>query len=300
MTYIEGERLTGERTLFMANDAVISNTIFDDGESPLKHASDIEIKDSMMKWKYPLWYAKNVKVENSAIFEMGRAGIWYTSDIEIKNTSIQAPKEFRRCKNVKLENVHFSNALETFWSCDNVQMKNVEASGPYFAMNSSNISIDNLSLIGDYPFDGCKNVEIHNSKLLSKDSFWNCENVVIYDSFISGEYFAWNSKNVTLINCTVESNQGFCYVDNLVMKNCRLLNTDLAFEFSTIDVEVEGRIESVKNPLAGRIRADEIGELILDSSKIDPSKTDIKCITIEKISTDESDTNGKEGLKQTT
>ena len=30
------------------------------------------------------------------------------------------------------------------------------------------------------------------------------------------------------INCTIESLQGLCYIDNLVMKNCKLINTTLS------------------------------------------------------------------------
>lgn len=62
-------------------------------------------------------------------------------------------------------------------------------------------------------------------------------------------------------------------------ENCRLLNTTLAFEYSTADVETAGRIESVKNPSAGVIRAGEIGELILNEKEIDPAKTTI--ITVD-------------------
>lgn len=65
---------------------------------------------------------------------------------------------------------------------------------------------------------GCHNVTIRNSNILSKDAFWNSENITVYDSFISGEYLGWNAKNLTLINCTIESLQGMCYIDNLVMK----------------------------------------------------------------------------------
>ena len=69
--------------------------------------------------------------------------------------------------------------------------------------------------------------------------------------------------------------QGMCYMENLVMKNCKLLNTTLAFEYSTVDVEVDGPIESVKNPSAGVIKAEKIKELILEEQEIDPSQTTI-------------------------
>ena len=68
-----------------------------------------------------------------------------------------------------------------------------------------------------------------------------------------------------------------CYIDNLVMKNCKLLNTTLAFEYSTVDAEIDSRIDSVMNPTSGIIRADSIGELIMERDKIDPEKTTIIC-----------------------
>ena len=47
--------LTGERAEFQPSGKRYIDTIFDDGESPLKHAHDIELKSSWFKWKYPLW-----------------------------------------------------------------------------------------------------------------------------------------------------------------------------------------------------------------------------------------------------
>ena len=120
-------------------------------------------------------------------------------------------------------------------------------------------------------------MEIHRAKMISKDAFWNSENVTVYDSFISGEYLGWNAKNLTLVNCTIESLQGMCYIENLVMKNCRLLNTTLAFEYSTVDAEIEGKIDSVMNPSGGSITADYIEELIMEKDKVDPDKTVITC-----------------------
>lgn len=53
---ISQEYLTGERALFQAHDLQINDTVFTDGESPLKESRDIEINGSMFKWKYPLNY----------------------------------------------------------------------------------------------------------------------------------------------------------------------------------------------------------------------------------------------------
>ena len=274
---IRQEFLTGERALFMGENLKIYDTIFDDGESPLKESHDIELYGSMFKWKYPLWYAKNIKAKDCTWFEMARAGVWYTDHMVAEDCAIEAPKNFRRCKDLTLRNVSFCNAAETLWSCDDVKMEHVTAKGDYFAMNSKNMNIDGLTLYGNYSFDGVENVEIHNSRLLSKDAFWNSDRVTVYDSFISGEYLGWNAKNLTLINCTIESLQGMCYINNLIMKNCKLINTTLAFEYSTVDAQISTKIDSVLNPSGGIIRAEYIEELRMEADKIDPSKTTIIC-----------------------
>jgi hypothetical protein len=276
MNEIKQQLLTGERALFQSENLNISYSTFADGESPLKESHDIKIENSFFKWKYPLWYCKNIVIEDSALFEMARAGIWYSENVTISNSTIEAPKTFRRTKDITLNHVNMLNAGETLWNCDQITLDHVTAKGDYFGMNSTNIMIRDFELVGNYSFDGGKNIEIHNAKMLSKDAFWNCENITVYDSFISGEYMGWNSKNLTFVNCTIESLQGMCYIDNLVMKNCRLLNTTLAFEYSTVDVQIDSTIDSVMNPAGGIIRANAIKELILDDTKINPDMTQIE------------------------
>ena len=275
MKTVNQQVLTGERALFKSNGIKIENSIFCDGESPLKESKNIDIKQSTFKWKYPLWYCNDVVVNDSVLLETARSGIWYTNNITINNSIIEAPKTFRRANKIVLRNVDMPLAQETFWNCKDIKLTNVTARGDYFGFNSSDIVIDNLNLTGNYSFDGGKNIEVHNSKLLSKDAFWNCENVTVYDSTIIGEYFGWNSKNVTLVNCTIESLQGFCYMENLKMINCKLMNTTLAFEYSTVDVEINSHIDSITNPTSGIIKADSIGEILIDETMVDSSATKI-------------------------
>ena len=284
METIKQQVLTGERALFKAENMEIYDSIFENGESPLKESHDITLYNSMFRWKYPLWYAKNIVAKDCAWFDMARAGVWYTENIRVEDAAIEAPKNFRRCKDLVLKNVSFANGAETLWHCENVTMEHVMAKGDYFAMNSRDMKIEDLTLYGNYSFDGVQNMEIRNSKLLSKDAFWNSENITVYDSFISGEYLGWNAKNLTLINCTIESLQGMCYIDNLVMKNCRLIHTNLAFEYSQADVEIVGQVDSVFNPKGGIIRADRIGELIMDGRKVKIDQTKIEAGEIVKQS----------------
>lgn len=275
MKVINEETLTGERSLFKSKDLDIINSNFFDGESPLKESRDINIKSCVFEWKYPLWYCQNINVENTTFLETARSGIWYTDNINIKDSTIDAPKTLRRAKNITLKNVTMPYAMETLWNCNGVVIHNVNAKGDYFAMNSENIEIKDFSLSGNYAFDGGKNIEVRNAKIISKDAFWNCENVTVYNSTIIGEYLGWNSKNLTFIDCFIQSEQGLCYVENLVIKNSKFIKTDLAFEYSTINVESKTSIDSIKNPISGKIKAKSIKEVIKDDIEIDENNIEI-------------------------
>lgn len=281
METLSKKDFTGERAEYFAENKKYVDAEFYDGESCLKHGKGIEVQDSNFKYKYPLWNTQDVTVTNSHFYELGKSGLWYVKNFTLKDTIVEAPKEFRRSSNINLENVKFTNAAETFWTCDHIDLKNVQATGDYFAMNSTDFTADNFQLDGNYFLDGGKNIVVKNSRLNSKDAFWNCENVTVYDSYINGEYLGWYSKNLKFVNCTIESNQGLCYIDGLTLENCTLVNTDLAFEYcSNINADVVSKIESVKNPVSGVIKAKEIGTLILNPKRCDPSQTKIECPVI--------------------
>ncbi len=273
---IKQQYLTGERALYNTHNATIINTTFDNGESPLKESSDLKIYNSIFKWKYPLWYCKNVECENVSLIEIARSGIWYTENISFLNSTIAVPKTFRRSKGITLINTTIPNAEETFWNCTDIKLQNVVSNGKYFMMNSKNIVIEDFNHNGDYLLDGGSNIVIKNAKIISKDAFWNCENVEVRDSLIIGEYLGWNSKNIKFVNCTIDSLQGMCYMENIQMENCTLLNTNLAFEYSSVNATINSKIDSVKNPISGYIKAESIDEIILDENLIDPSKTKIE------------------------
>ena len=275
MKKIKNQVLIGERALYNSESLIIEDSIFKDGESPLKESKNIKVLNSTFDWKYPIWYSNNILVSNSHWTKTARSGIWYTNNIKIIDSSIDAPKQFRRCNKVFIKNTNFSNAEETLWSTNNIILNNVKLNGDYIMMNSNNIICKNIHVLGNYIFDGAKNIIVKNSILDSKDSFWNVENAIVYDSTIIGEYIGWNSKNLTFIRCNIESNQGFCYCENLKLIDCTLNNTDLAFEYSTVDCNILSKVTSIKNPLGGTIICQGYDELILDEKYIDPAKTKI-------------------------
>lgn len=271
----ENERFTGERALYGIKDSIIENSIFDDGESPLKEVNNVEIFNSEFKWKYPLWYSKNVKVTNCKFEVMSRSGIWYTENLLIDKCTSVTPKTFRRCKNLKVFNSSFKNAAESMWECEDVYIKDSYFEGDYLLKNARNVIIENLELNGNYVCDGAKHVLVKNSILNARDAFWNCEDVVVIDSIINSEYIAWNSKNIKFINCKIDSIQPFCYVENLILENCKMFNANLSFERSTVKGNVLNKIDSIKNPYEIELFCKGYDELILEEGIVNKDKIKI-------------------------
>ena len=271
------EHFTGERALFKCEDAYIDDCLFNDGESPLKESKRLEIVHTTFDWKYPLWYDETVHAIDCTFTPNARAGIWYTKGATFRNCVFDAPKLFRKCVGISLEDVQFSDALETLWWNKGVHIQDASVvNGDYFCQGCEDVDIDHLDLQGKYAFDGCTNVTVRNSVLRTKDVFWNCKHVVVENSFIDTEYFGWNSEDVTLIHCEIHSHQGFCYMKGIKLIDCRVVDSDLTFEYCTdIDAEIVTRVESIKNPISGVIRVAEVGEIIQDDPAIDTSKVQI-------------------------
>ncbi len=261
----------GERPLYAEENKYLHRVRFYPGESALKHTDNIMVKHCEFMGKYPFWHSNQIVIEQSIFTVYARAAIWYTNNLIMNNCVIEAPKMFRRVNNLQIENTRFPNAGETLWNCDNVTMKNVEMRGAdYVFMHCENVEIDGFKLQGNYSFQDAKNVTIRNAYLDSKDAFWGTENVTVYDSVLDGEYLGWHSKNLRLVNCTIRGEQPLCYATDLIMENCVMEETDLCFEYSSLEAEIVSDIISVKNPLSGSIKAYSIGEIILDKNNKNP------------------------------
>lgn len=111
-----------------------------------------------------------------------------------------------------------------------------------------------------------KNVRITDSILDTKDAFWHSENVIVENSKVNGAYLGWYGKNLTFINCEIIGTQPLCYTEGVKLMKCTMKNADLAFEYSDVEADIIGHIDSVKNPKSGYIKADTIGEIILSQS----------------------------------
>lgn len=276
----ENQTYDEERALYGLNDAVVRNCRFSgpaDGESFLKECRKIDVSDCFMDLRYPLWHVTDGKIKNCEMTENCRAALWYDKNIEISDCKMMGIKALRECENIVLENV-IANSPEFIWKVNNISVDDTEiidSEYPFFEV--TNAKINNLKMKGKYSFQYNNNVEIMNSELNTKDAFWHAKNMVIKDTVIKGEYLAWYSENIKFINCKIIGTQPFCYCKNLVLENCIMEECDLAFERSEVYAQINGKIDSVKNPISGQIKVDSIGEIILDETV--SGKTDCKIIT---------------------
>lgn len=273
MEVIRNQHFEGERPLFEAHDLRLEQVTIGDGESAIKECSNIEAEDCRFWGKYPFWHVHGFKI-NRCQFDAGaRSALWYSDHMEMRNTRIDGPKMFREMSDLYLENVIINDADETFWRCRNIRAKNLRLhEGTYPFMFCEDVEIDGLRADSKYVFQYCKNVTLRDAHIVTKDSFWECENITIYDSEIDGEYIAWHSKNVRMVNCHFSGEQLFCYADHLVLENCSFdAQCDRVFEYSTVEADIRGHIENIKNPTSGHILADSIGSITIDKNIKQPA-----------------------------
>ena len=273
MKEIKNQEFGGERPLYCEKDLNLENVVIHAGESALKETANITATRCRFEGKYPFWCCDHFIVRD-CIFTVGaRAALWYSRDLLMEDTVIDAPKMFREMHHVHLEDVVINDADETFWRCQFVEAVNLELhNGTYPFMFCNHVRINGLKCDSLYAFQYCKNVELHNANIVTKDSFWECENVNIYDSVINGEYLAWHSKNVRLVNCHLVGEQLLCYAKNLVLENCTFdAACDRVFEYSSVNADIRGHIENIKNPKSGHIVADSIGSITIDEFVKEPN-----------------------------
>lgn len=272
LNIIKNKEFEGERPLFKISNSEINKCKFLKGESPLKESQELKITNCSFDSKYPIWHNNKIEIIDSFFSKDSRAAIWYTSSVLMKNCKIEGIKIFRDSKNIKIEDT-FMSTDEALWNCSNVKINNSHIKGNYLLMNSSDIELNKFRLDGEYSLQYIKNSTIKNSVLNSKDVFWNSENVSVYDSVLKGKYLGWYSKNLKLVNCKIIGTQPLCYSQNLILENCEMIDTDLCFEYSTVEANINSIIESVKNPISGVIRSKGIKDLILDDIELDFSAT---------------------------
>ena len=161
MKEIKDQSFGGERPLFAIHDTRLVNVTITEGESGIKHCSDIEAIGCTFIGKYPFWHVDRSLIKD-CLFEPGsRSAVWYSDDMRVENTIINAPKLFREQKNLEIVDVQINDADETFWKIKNLKVKNLKLhDGTYPFMFSEDIYVDGLESDSKYVFQYVKNCHI--------------------------------------------------------------------------------------------------------------------------------------------
>lgn len=253
-----------ERALYNATDCDITECVFAgpaDGESVLKEAVNIRVKDCSFSLRYPLWHVKGFRMTGSDMDESTRAAIWYSNDGYIEDCTLGGIKAVRECNDIHIKNSTI-NSAEFGWKSNNITVEDTDITSEYLFFDTDNVTLNNVRMKGKYSFQYMNNVVIADSVLDTKDAFWHSRNVTVRNSVVKGEYLGWFSDGLTLIDCEIIGTQPLCYCNSLRLINCTMKECDLAFEYSDVQAEVRGHIDSVKNPKSGTIIADSVGEVI--------------------------------------
>lgn len=266
MKIYENERFGEERALYGVDGVLLSSCSFDgeeDGESALKEGRNIVCDGVFFNLRYPLWHDDGVKIVNSKMTELCRAAIWYCNDVDIRCSKLHGIKALRECRNIKISDCDVKS-LEFGWFSHNIEIADSSFQGEYFMLYGKNLKMENSSLLGKYSFQYIENSTFENCNFDTKDAFWHAKNITVRNSVVKGEYLAWYSENITFENCTIIGTQPLCYCKGLKLINCKMIDCDLSFERSDVEADIEGHIVSVKNVYNGYVRADSIGEIIVD------------------------------------
>ena len=267
-TQIYRKTFDEERALYHLQDAEVRECVFAgpaDGESALKEARNVVVRDCQFSLRYPLWHTQAYQLFGCSMDELTRAPIWYARDGVIDSTRIFGVKCLRECDCTEIRHSKIVSA-EFGWRCRGLRIADTDLESEYLFFEARDAEISELRMKGKYSFQYTENFTITDSYLDTKDAFWHAKNITVRNCTLKGEYLAWYSEGLKLIDCRIIGTQPLCYAKDLTLINCTMEDTDLSFEYSDVHADVRGHIHSVKNPRSGEIVADSIGEIILEDS----------------------------------
>jgi len=274
-TQVTNKQFDEERALYNLHNADVKDCIFAgpaDGESVLKEAKEIAVSNCQFSLRYPLWHVRDFSLHESTMDDLTRASLWYAVNGKISNSTLKGVKAVRECEHITISNCEIESQ-EFGWKSNQILMSDTRITSEYLFLDSYNIQLKNVTMKGKYSFQYVENLKITDSDLDTKDAFWHSKNVTVKNSVVKGEYLGWFSDGLTLINCKIVGTQPLCYCKNLRLINCTMQAADLSFEYSDVEADIRGHVDSVKNPRSGLIIADSVGEIIREDAVMECTGT---------------------------
>lgn len=269
MKLIEHQTFDAERAFYESDGVTVRNCIFEgpaDGESAFKESRSVTVEECVWRLRYPFWHDEGVTMRESELTDTCRAAFWYSRGINVANSRLHGTKALRECEDINLTACDVVSD-EFGWSCQRVTVTNCHAEGAYFMMRSTGLRFENVSFKGKYSFQYIEDAVLERCDLDTKDAFWHAKRVVVRDSVIRGEYLAWYAEDITFERCRIIGTQPLCYCKNLTMIDCEMVDADLSFEKSIVQATLTAPIDSIKNPLSGRITVPAVGKIIREDGR---------------------------------
>jgi len=270
-TVIQNIQTGQERAFYGSKNVHFKNITIDgieQGESAFKECRNITVEETNIVLKYCVWHCHNITLYKTVIDVNSRASIWYCENIEIINCKLNGVKACRNCSNLTLKDC-IINSDDFGWKAEGVKIINCKISGVTPLLDSSNVTVDGAEFTAKYIFQYSDNIKMTNTTIDTKDCFWHAKNVYCKNVKFVGEYLAWYSENCVFENCEINSIQPLCYCKKLKLINCTMPNCNLAFEYSDVDADIKGHVDSIRNVLSGKIVVDSLGEYVQDEHVLD-------------------------------
>ena len=270
-TVIQNIQTGQERAFYGSKNVHFKNITIDgieQGESAFKECRNITLEETNIVLKYCVWHCHNITLYKTVIDVNSRASIWYCENIEIINCKLNGVKACRNCSNLTLKDC-IINSDDFGWKAEGVKIINCKISGVTPLLDSSNVTVDGAEFTAKYIFQYSDNIKMTNTTIDTKDCFWHAKNVYCKNVKFVGEYLAWYSENCVFENCEINSIQPLCYCKKLKLINCTMPNCNLAFEYSDVDTDIKGHVDSIRNVLSGKIVVDSLGEYVQDEHVLD-------------------------------
>lgn len=280
MKLIENTCFPNERDLYASENLMLKNCAFDgeeDGESALKECRNIVLEDCYMNLRYPLWHDENAELTRVEMTQACRAALWYSQNVTVRESKLSGIKCLRECERARFFDSAISSP-EFGWKCRDVALERCSLMSEYAFLEAEDLRLRDVKFSGKYSFQYVRGAVLENCELDTKDAFWHAKDITVKNCVVKGEYLGWYSENLTFENCTIIGTQPLCYCKGLKLVGCKTEGCDLAFEYSEVRAEILGDILSVKNPRAGRITADRIGEVIYTEDSKFPCACEVRLV----------------------
>ena len=256
---------TGQNRAFYGSKNVhFKNIIIDgieQGEGAFVECRNIIIEDTNIILNYCIWHGHNISLYKTILDASNRSTIWNCQNIEIVNCKINGVKSCRNCSNLILKDC-IINSEDFGWKCEGVKIINCKISGVTSFLDNYNVTVNGTEFNSKYMLQYSDNITIHDTTINSKDCFWHGKNIYCKNCKFFGEYLGWYTENCVFENCHIDGFMPFSYAKKLKLINCTMPNCQWAFEYSDVDADIKGHIESIRNVLSGKVVANSLGEYI--------------------------------------